>query len=98
MKKYQLYKTALYEKWLRKQPKELSLRIAVRLNRVIEGNFGDHKWFGDIGELRLFFGKGYRLYYTIRQQEIILLLLGGDKSSQESDITTARAMLKQFDK
>lgn len=98
MKSYRIAKSGLYQKWVKKQPKELVLRIAVRLQRIAEGNFGDHKWFGDIGELRFSFGKGYRLYYTIRQQEIVLLLLGGDKSSQERDIKTARMMLKKLEK
>ena len=66
MKSYRIAKSGLYQKWVKKQPQELVLRIAVRLQRIAEGNFGDHKWFGDIGELRFSFGKGYRLYYSKR--------------------------------
>lgn len=98
MKKYRIAKTNFYFKWVKKQSAEVISRIDARLDRVAEGNFGDHKWFGDIGELRFFFGKGYRLYYTIKQQEIILLLLGGNKDSQENDIRLARSILKMMDK
>ena len=85
MSKYQIIRTKLFEKWLRKQSDELKMRIDARLENVAKGNFGDYKWFGEFGELRFFFGKGYRIYFTIKNQEIILLLLAGDKTSQNRD-------------
>jgi len=48
-------------------------------------------------ELRMFFGPGFRVYYTIQGREIIFLLAGGDKSSQKKDITKARELLKQLE-
>lgn len=49
-----------------------------------------------ISELRLFFGSGYRIYYTIKEKTIVLLLNGGDKSSQKKDIIQAKAILAQI--
>jgi putative addiction module killer protein len=67
--------------------------IAVRLARVENGNLGDHKIFDGIIELRIFYGPGYRLYGTIRDGYILLLMCGGNKSSQSRDIEAAKEML-----
>ena len=62
-----------------------------RLDRVQLGNFGDHKTVGGgVSELRFFFGSGYRVYYGIDQGKLVLLLIGGDKKSQNKDITRAQ--------
>ncbi len=59
--------------------------------RLEQGNFGDHKHLDDgVYELRLFFGPGYRVYYGIHGEEIVLLLYGGDKKTQTKDIQLAR--------
>ena len=72
-------------------------RILARLYRVEEGNFGDHASVGDgVWELRLFFGAGYRIYYAEIGQEIVLLLAGGDKSSQPRDIEQAKTYWKEY--
>lgn len=69
------------------------LRIRARLARVRTGNFGDHKIFsGGIGELRLDFGPGYRVYFVQHGTTIIVLLAGGDKSTQSADIREARRL------
>ena len=78
------------------------MRIAVRIRRMQNGNIGDVKSVGDgVFELRFDFGPGYRVYYTERDNEIIILerdneiiilLAGGDKSTQKSDIETARKL------
>lgn len=66
-------------------------RIAVRIARAEDGNFGDHKSVGGgVYELRIPFGPGYRVYYAIEGQKIILLLIGGDKSTQSKDIEKAQ--------
>ena len=66
-------------------------RIAVRIRRMQLGNVGDAKSVGDgVFELRFDFGPGYRVYYTEREGEIIVLLAGGDKSSQKQDIEKAK--------
>lgn len=67
-------------------------RIMACLLKASDGNFGDHKSVGDgVSEMRLHFGPGYRLYYAIAENnELLLLLVGGDKSTQESDIQNAK--------
>ena len=68
-------------------------RIRARLARVRSGNFGDHKIFsGGIGELRLDFGPGYRLYFVQQGAIIVVLLMAGDKSTQSADIREARRL------
>lgn len=65
-------------------------RIAARLARIVLGNFGDVKQVGNgIGELRFDFGPGYRVYFQRRGSVVVLLLCGGDKSSQAKDIKRA---------
>ncbi len=65
-------------------------RIQVRIERLISGNPGDVKPVGKgVSELRIDYGPGYRIYYIVRNKEIIFLLSGGDKSSQSTDIKNA---------
>ncbi len=64
-------------------------RIKTRVDRVTHGNYGDHKRFEGIVELRLHFGKGYRIYCGEENNELTILLVGGDKSSQKKDIKLA---------
>lgn len=72
-------------------------RIAKRLDRLADGNFGDAKPVGGgVSELRFTFGPGYRVYYVQRGQLIIVLLCGGDKQSQQRDIERAIAMAREL--
>jgi len=67
-------------------------QIEVRLRRVSAGNFGDCKPVGDgVSELRVDIGAGYRVYYGKHGQALIILLCGGDKGSQQADITRSKA-------
>jgi putative addiction module killer protein len=67
-------------------------RISARLNRVKLGNFGDVKALGEgVNELRIDYGPGYRLYYAMNGKTVVLLLIGGDKSTQTNDIKVAKA-------
>lgn len=68
-------------------------RIAKRLDRLIEGNPGDVKAVGEgVSELRVDYGPGYRVYYIERKSVLIILLCGGDKSTQDRDIKRAQTM------
>ena len=70
-----------------------------RLDRVAHGNFGDVKEIdSSINEMRFFFGSGYRIYYVIRGNTIVLLLNGGDKKSQKKDIEKAKELYKALEK
>ena len=72
-------------------------RILIRLEKLRQGHFDDTKSLkGGLHELRMHEGKGYRVYYTKRGQQIIFLLAGGTKSSQQKDIENARAMLYEL--
>ena len=76
----------------RSKLRDTKAKIAIdrRINRIELGNFGDHKFCRDgIWELRIDVGPGYRVYYAIVGSQIILLLCGGDKRTQNSDITRA---------
>lgn len=75
--------------------REARQRISVRLDRLRTGNTGDVKPVGEgISELRISYGPGYRLYCTWRGDTLIILLCGGDKSSQTRDIARAKKLLK----
>ncbi len=70
-------------------------RVEARLIRIQSGNFGDYKNIdNELNELRLKFGSGYRIYYTIHKNEIIILLTGGNKSTQQKDISKAGEYIK----
>lgn len=71
-------------------------KIAIRIARIQSGLMGDVKYFDGIGEVRLDVGPGYRLYFVRRGNEIIILLCGGDKSSQGRDIKKAIQMAKEL--
>ncbi|MGF1604668.1 MAG: type II toxin-antitoxin system RelE/ParE family toxin [Thermosynechococcaceae cyanobacterium] len=72
-------------------------RILSRLRRIEQGNDGDCKAFGSgVYELRLFFGPGYRVYFGKNGPTLVILLCGGDKSTQDRDIATAQSYWKEY--
>lgn len=93
--KYELQSTPDFNKWLSKlKDSTIRQKVLARLARVENGNFGDHKQLdADLFELRFFFGGGLRIYYTIMGNQVVLLLAGGDKSTQVADIEKAGAIL-----
>lgn len=97
--KYTIETTEYFDKWFSKlKDTTARIKILARLGRVENGNFGNHKQIAsDLYELRLFFGPGFRIYYTIRNGRIVLLLVGGDKSSQKKDIDKAESLLKELE-
>lgn len=85
-----------FQDWLDglKDPRA-QVRIAARLRMAEAGNLGDWKSVGgDVSEMRVDFGPGYRLYFTRRGSILIVMLAGGDKSSQTRDIKRAQRILK----
>ena len=97
--RYELRNTIQFDKWFTKlKDRTVKRKVLARLVRVENGSFGDHKQISpSLFELRLFFGPGLRIYYTVRNDRIIFLLAGGDKSSQKRDITKATELLAQLE-
>lgn len=85
-----------FNNWLDKvKDRKDRARIRRRIDRLQLGHYGDFKKLQkDLYELRLFFGPGYRVYFTEQGEEIVLLLLGGDKKTQSRDIEKAKQYLK----
>lgn len=72
-------------------------RITARIGRLAAGNFGDCRSVGDgVWELRVYWGPGYRVYYTIAGKSVVLLLCAGDKRTQTSDIRRAKGYWKDY--
>lgn len=86
-----------FEEWLQSLDRKIQNRVMVRLDRLQLGNFGDMKNIGEgVSELRFFFGSGYRVYYGLDNDKIILLLTGGDKKTQNKDILHAKNYWKKY--
>jgi putative addiction module killer protein len=71
-------------------------RIAGRILRVAGGLIGDVKYFQGLGELRVDYGPGYRIYFVTRRRTVIILLCGGDKSTQKRDIARALELAREY--
>ena len=96
---YEIRRTDAFSKWLdRLRDGRARARVLSRLNRVEEGNLGDTKPVGEgVSELRIDYGPGYRVYYTRKGKTIIVLLVGGDKSTQSQDITRAIELARDLE-
>jgi putative addiction module killer protein len=95
---FELRETATFTRWL-KRLTDVRARTAIvaRLNRLEYGHVGDAKPVGDgISELRIHFGPGYRVYFQRRGSQVILLLCGGDKGSQDRDIAAAKVLARSW--
>ncbi len=100
--KYAVVTTSVFDKWLSKQKDRQAVKaIALRISRVEEGNFGDVEPVGSsISEMRIFVGKGYRVYFAIQNEKLVLLLNGGIKSNkkqQQIDIAKAKQILSEIE-
>jgi putative addiction module killer protein len=87
----EIFKSATFDRWLASlKDARARARIAIRIDRLAHGNAGDAKPVGaGISELRIDYGPGYRVYFMQRGQAVVVLLNGGDKRSQASDIRRA---------
>ena len=96
--KYELERTSEFDDWLANLKDKVARKAIVkRLIRLEAGNFGDCKPVGGkVSELRFFLGPGYRVYYSIIGDKLVLLLLAGTKGSQQKDIKTAKELLENY--
>ena len=92
-------RSVVFDKWfINLRDPRARQRILVRIKRLAEGNPGDVKSAGEgISEMRINYGPGYRVYYKDTGREIIILLCGGDKRTQQQDITEARKIVRLFE-
>lgn len=95
---FKIRKTELYAKWLDElRDIRARARVQVRVERLADGNAGDARPVGEgVSELRIDYGPGYRVYFTIREHDIVILLVGGDKSTQSADIKTALRLARNL--
>jgi putative addiction module killer protein len=94
----EIRKTDVYAQWL-DEPRDIRARarILVRIERLAAGNAGDAEPVGEgVSELRINYGPGYRVYYKQQGRELVILLAGGDKSSQSKDIKTALRLARNL--
>lgn len=90
-----------FAKWLKKlRDADAKARINLRIRRIaLTGNLGDCKSVGEgVFELRVDYGPGYRVYFARRGNKVVLLLVGGDKSTQQSDITKAKRLNEEYER
>ena len=96
----EILQTDEFIKWMKRlRDADARARINVRIRRIsLTGNFGDAKPVGDgVYELRIDYGPGYRVYYSQHRSEVVLLLIGGDKSSQQKDIDKAKRLNAEYE-
>ncbi len=91
--------TEIFTKWFSSlKDRRARARIQARIDRVEMGNFGDVAPVGEgVSELRIFYGPGYRVYFIQHDSVVVILLSGGDKTSQQSDIAKAKKIAKQLE-
>jgi len=94
----EIRKTDVFARWLDDLPDlRARARIQARIERLAFGNAGDVKPAGEgVSELRIDYGPGYRVYFKRRGQRLIILLAGGDKSSQSRDIKKAQRLARDL--
>ncbi len=93
-----IQQTEIFEKW-HESVKDLRAKIAIarRIERAEHGNLGDCKSLGNgVSEMRIDISAGYRVYFTMREKIIVILLAGGTKRSQQKDIKKAIDLAKEF--
>ena len=84
-----------FRAWIDELDVQARARVEVRIRRVSLGNLGDAKFFDGIGELRIDFGPGYRVYFVKKGDVLVILLAGGNKKTQKRDIRVAIQMAKE---
>ncbi len=94
----EIRQTAEYESWFEKlRDLQAKARILARIRRLSLGNLGDIKPVGEgVSELRITYGPGYRIYVKQQGDVLVILLVGGDKSSQKRDIERAKELARDL--
>jgi putative addiction module killer protein len=90
--------TPTFDNWFSSlRDRSVKVRVQMRIDRAELGNFGDCEPVGEgVSEMRIHFGAGYRVYFVQRGYEIVILLAGGDKSTQSKDIKTALELARKL--
>lgn len=93
-----IHTTSVFDDWFSAlRDRQGKLRIQARIDRAELGNYGDCAIVGEgVSEMRIHVGPGYRVYFVERGLEIVILLAGGDKSTQSKDIKTAQKLARQL--
>lgn len=96
---YSILTTEQFDTWFNNlRDRKAKSLVQVRIDRIEDGNFGDCQPVGNgVSELRIHYGAGYRIYFKRSGLEIIVLLVGGDKSSQPKDIKAAIALANELE-
>jgi putative addiction module killer protein len=96
---FEVRKTDAFDAWIATlRDRQARARILMRIDRLGMGNPGQHRILpGGVCELKIDHGPGYRVYYHQRGTALVILLCGGDKRSQRSDIQSAQAMVQQLE-
>ena len=96
---FEIRRTPEFVRWRADLKDQLAaLHVSRRMARLAEGNFGDSRSVGGgVSELRIDHGPGYRIYFTRRGRTVVILLCGGDKSTQVRDIKRAQALATELD-
>jgi putative addiction module killer protein len=94
----EVFRSSAFSGWLSTlRDSRARVRIQVRIDRMADGHFGDAKPIGDgLSEARIDYGPGYRVYFMQQGRHVVILLCGGDKSSQSRDIKQARLIAKSW--
>jgi putative addiction module killer protein len=94
----EIRKTETYVQWIDNlRDLQARARVQVRIERLVAGNSGDVKAVGEgVSELRIDYGPGYRVFFTKRGHEVVILLAGGDKSTQAADIKIALRLARNL--
>ena len=95
---FEIRKTEVYVRWLDGlHDIHARARVLVRIERLAQGNAGDVRPVGEgVSEMRIDYGPGYRVYYTKHGHEVVVLLAGGDKRTQATDIKTALRLARNL--
>jgi putative addiction module killer protein len=97
---HSIQSTDVFDAWFSAlRDRQARARIQARIDRAEDGNFGDCKPVGEgVSEMRIHHGAGYRVYFTMIGLEIVILLAGGNKSTQAADIKTALKLARNLEK